>query len=57
VVCDKLYAPKHNCALGFERLALHAKSLTFSLLDGERVVVNADLSEDFENALRILKAV
>lgn len=54
VVCDKLYAPKQACALGFERLALHARSITFSLLNGEKVTVEADLPKDFENALNVL---
>lgn len=54
VVCDKLYAPKHACGLGFERLALHAMSLTFSLLNGEKVTVQADLPEDFEKAVKML---
>ena len=54
VVCDKLYAPKRDCALGFERLALHARSLMFSLLNGENVAVEADLPEDFQKAVEIL---
>lgn len=52
VVCDKLYAPKRESALRFERLALHACSLTFSLLNGEKVTVEAELPEDFQNALK-----
>jgi len=51
VVCDKLYAPKRECALGFGRLALHARSITFSLINGEKVTVEADLPEDFQKAL------
>jgi 23S rRNA pseudouridine1911/1915/1917 synthase len=51
VVCDKLYAPKRACELGFDRLALHARSITFSLLDGESVTVEADIPEDFKDAL------
>ena len=51
VVCDKLYAPKRECALGFDRLALHARSITFALLNGENVTVEADLPEDFQKAL------
>ena len=34
VVCDKLYAPKRECGLGFTRLALHAFSLKFRLPTG-----------------------
>jgi len=47
IVCDKLYAPKRECALGFERLALHAYSLEFNLPNGERIKVEAELPEDF----------
>ena len=54
VVCDKLYAPKRECALGFDRLALHARSITFALLNGENVTVEADLPEDFEKAVKTL---
>jgi 23S rRNA pseudouridine1911/1915/1917 synthase len=52
VVCDKLYASKRACALGFERLALHARSLTFSLINGEKITVEAELPEDFIKALK-----
>lgn len=54
IVCDKLYAPKRECALGFERLALHAYSLEISLLNGERVKLEAGLPEDFKRAFKIL---
>jgi 23S rRNA-/tRNA-specific pseudouridylate synthase len=54
VVCDKLYAPKREHALAFERLALHARSITFSLLNGESVSMEADLPKDFEKALGLL---
>jgi 23S rRNA pseudouridine1911/1915/1917 synthase len=52
VVCDKLYAPKRKCGLGFTRLALHARSLTFRLQSGETITVEADLTEDFIKALQ-----
>lgn len=51
IVCDKLYAPKQKCELDFERLALHAKYLSFSLMDGEKITVEADLPKDFKKAL------
>lgn len=54
VVCDKLYAPKRDCALGFERLALHARLITVSMLDGEKTTIEADLPEDFKKALDLL---
>ncbi|KKU68192.1 MAG: Pseudouridine synthase, RluA family [Parcubacteria group bacterium GW2011_GWA2_47_16] len=51
VVCDKLYAPKRDCALGFSRLALHAFSLKFKLPTGKELTVEAPYPEDFKNAL------
>lgn len=54
IVCDKLYAPKRPCALGFERLALHAFSIEFSLPDNSYVSVEAPLPDDFERAVTLL---
>lgn len=54
IVCDKLYAPKRPCALGFNRLALHAFSLTFTVPNGCVVIVEAPLPDDFEQALKLL---
>ncbi len=54
VVGDKLYAPKRDFALGFERVALHAFSVEFSLLNKERIKVEAKLPKDFENALKLI---
>lgn len=51
VVCDKIYAPKRKCELGFERLALHAKALTFKLQSGEVITAEAELPWDFKQAL------
>jgi 23S rRNA pseudouridine1911/1915/1917 synthase len=56
VVCDKLYAPNHREALGFTRLALHARTLTIELLAGETITIEAPLPNDFEAALRELRA-
>lgn len=55
VVCDKLYAPKRECMLGFRRLALHARRLTIVLPSGEKREFEAPLPEDFENALLAFK--
>lgn len=62
IVCDKLYAPKRKpvqkhdglseATLGFERLALHAKFLSFSLVNGEKITVEAPLPKDFKRALK-----
>ncbi len=51
IVCDKLYAPKKKCALGLTRMALHAKSIELFLQNGSKIIVEAPLPEDFENAL------
>lgn len=51
IVCDKLYAPKRECSLGFDRLALHAKSLEIELLNGVKEVFEVELPSDFNEAL------
>ena len=53
VVCDKLYAPNRACLLGFSRLALHARLLTFMHPRGEMITVEAPFPEDFEYALGV----
>ena len=57
VVCDKLYASKSECALGFERLALHAESLEFEGLNGNKIKVISPLPGDFIEAQEQLKNV
>ena len=52
VVGDKLYAPKRDFALGFERVALHAFSIELVLLNGKKMKVEAPLPIDFEKALK-----
>lgn len=54
VICDKLYAPKRECALGFNRLALHSESIEFSGLEGEKIKVEAPLPKDFQKALKYI---
>lgn len=51
IVCDKLYAPKMPCVLGFDRVALHASSIVFKTLSGEERRVEAPLPPDFKHAL------
>ncbi|MBU6427346.1 RluA family pseudouridine synthase [Patescibacteria group bacterium] len=51
VVGDALYAPNRPTTLGFDRVALHAKSVEFDDCQGKRVKVEAPLPEDFELAL------
>ncbi len=56
IVCDKLYAPKRPCALGFTRLALHALSLELTLPSGTRIKLETPLPPDFERAKEFLAA-
>jgi 23S rRNA pseudouridine1911/1915/1917 synthase len=52
IVADSLYAGKRDPALGFTRLALHARELTVVLPSGESKTVQAPYPPDFEKALR-----
>jgi 23S rRNA pseudouridine1911/1915/1917 synthase len=54
VVCDKLYAPHRQTILGFERLALHARAITFKNPHGETISIEAPYPNDFRNALDFL---
>ena len=51
VVADPLYAPKQKPLLGFKRLALHARSITFKSLANKEITVEAPYPPDFEFAL------
>lgn len=51
IVADTLYAPTKPEALGFRRVALHARSITFTAPSGERVSVTAPYPEDFGAAV------
>ncbi len=53
IVCDKLYAPKRGCYLGFKRLALHAHTLTIST----KGTFEAPFPEDFEDAIQELDII
>jgi 23S rRNA pseudouridine955/2504/2580 synthase len=53
VVCDPLYAPKQKPALGFKRLALHARSIEFTDLANKFVKIEAPLPPDFEHAIAL----
>lgn len=50
VICDKLYAPKLPPVLGFQRLALHALSISLELPDKKALKVEAPLPEEFKVA-------
>jgi len=51
IICDHIYAPKKECLLEFNRPALHAKSISFNLLNGGSRTFEAPLPKDFTNAL------
>ncbi len=57
ILGDKLYAPKAPLALGFDRIALHASSVTFRNIKGEEIRVEAPLPADFRNAVAELGLV
>jgi 23S rRNA pseudouridine1911/1915/1917 synthase len=52
VVGDTLYAPNRTMMLGFERTALHARSIEFDTVKGERVKIVAPLPKDFKTACK-----
>lgn len=51
IVSDTLYAPTKPKALGFERLALHARKITFTDPRGNLVSVEAPYPDDFKAAV------
>ncbi|MEK9177651.1 MAG: RluA family pseudouridine synthase, partial [Patescibacteria group bacterium] len=53
VVGDKLYAPKRPTALGFNRTALHSRSIEFDNCEGKRIEIEAPLPEDFKEAMNV----
>ncbi|MEI6057929.1 MAG: RluA family pseudouridine synthase [bacterium] len=54
IVCDSLYAPERQCALGFGRPALHSYSIEFIKMDGKPVKIVAPLPADFMAACKEL---
>ena len=55
IVADKLYAPNHAPVFGFERIALHARKLTFSDFNGTLHTFEAPLPADFVKALEEIR--
>jgi 23S rRNA pseudouridine1911/1915/1917 synthase len=51
IVADELYGPSKPLALGFERLALHARKISFFDLNGQNITVEAPYPIDFQAAL------
>lgn len=54
IVCDSLYSPNRECIIGFKRLALHAREISFFDIEGERITITADFPKDFQNAISTL---
>jgi len=52
IVSDPLYKGERENALGFKRLALHAKSITFKLPNGEMKTVESPLPTDFKKVIK-----
>lgn len=51
VVADPLYAGGKPRLLGFERLALHARGISFRNVSGEKISLTAEYPEDFQRAI------
>lgn len=51
VVGDGLYAPNHPKVLGFERCALHSRSIEFADVGGGLLKIEAPYPEDFERTV------
>ncbi|MFZ2522995.1 MAG: RluA family pseudouridine synthase [Minisyncoccia bacterium] len=56
LVGDSLYAPNREMSLGFNRVALHSKEITFTGLDGTTHTVSAPYPEDFQNAMKLINS-
>ena len=54
ILGDSLYASKRPKLLGFERLALHARKISFKNVKGEKVTIEAPYPEDFVKAMDII---
>lgn len=52
VICDSLYNPKGICPKGLDRLALHARSIEFENMKGEKIKVESPLPKEFEKLLK-----
>ncbi len=55
IVCDKLYAPKKECVLNFNRHALHAFKITIKDKNNNTISFQAPLPDVFEKALDIIR--
>lgn len=57
LVADTLYGRGRENALGFKRLALHSRQVTFFSIDGKENTILAPYPEDFEHAIDVLQSV
>jgi 23S rRNA pseudouridine1911/1915/1917 synthase len=57
IVGDSLYAPARESALGFSRLALHARGIMFRISGGREVMVEAPYPDDFAKGIEAHKAL
>ena len=55
MVADSLYAPRKPQLLGFTRLALHARAITFKTVGGKKITMEAAYPEDFVSAMDIMR--
>lgn len=52
IIGDGLYAPSTLGQLGFNRVALHARYITFADLDGTEITVEAPIPDDFKKVTK-----
>ncbi len=57
IVADSLYRGKRKETLGLDRTALHAYSIQFTDVDGEKIFVQSELTEDIQEAMEKLKKI
>jgi 23S rRNA pseudouridine1911/1915/1917 synthase len=57
IVADSLYAPKQQPGLGFERLALHSRSIQYIDHTGKQHKIVAPYPADFEKAIAEIKTL
>lgn len=55
LVADSLYSPGRENTLGFERLALHSKEVTYKDIKGKKHTIEAPYPKDFEKAKVLLQ--
>ena len=56
LVSDRLYGRETENSLGFKRLALHSKQVTFRAINGQEKVFSAPYPDDFQKAIDWLQS-